>query len=448
MKKRTLLCGFLCLLTVWPVEQGAAQNPPEQMRLDFRPHCETGQEVENVFGGPLPESSYLISTTNGRCPPFAVRDPSSRKTDELEEGDILDIDIVADNPGREDVSRFRAWIAYDPSILQGMDVAISPAFPDSTPGESDFAPTEGYVKISGDSQSPIDDAIIPLARIRFRVLASTAAGTPLTLADILPTTDSHTGVFGNAGGQEVNFITQPQGYLYVKLLQPDTQSASSQDSVPTVSQSSVAPTSMPSESVSSATDPFAAFRSSNGTTFPGDSGQSSSMLGTAVSASSIGNLAEIFSLLRVQGLRVGTEGSTAYLAWDALASMQLAGYNVYYGTVSGRYLQRRSVDKAATSLVIRNLPEGTVYYFAIRAVNTQGEESDFSNEVSVTIGQPSTSTSPLGANMLPTPTPGSDGNISGDTGPGTMLALLLALSAVIGTVLAFRRQLSPSPTRL
>lgn len=136
-----------------------------------------------------------------------------------------------------------------------------------------------------------------------------------------------------------------------------------------------------------------------------------------------------------------------FLAWDALQSSQLKGYNVYYGTTAGRYIQRKTVDAGTNGLAIRALPVATAYYFAVRAVNVSDEESAFSQEVAVTVGDPTTSTAPLApGDVSPIENP-LGGNLNGDTpvpgatgGPFWVVLLVMA-SAVIGTFLAFRRQL-------
>ena len=84
-----------------------------------------------------------------------------------------------------------------------------------------------------------------------------------------------------------------------------------------------------------------------------------------------------------------------YLAWDALRSGALGGYHLYYGTRSGEYLQRRAMPAAQTTLVLRNLPVDTTYYFALRGVSANAEETAFSQEVAVKVGSPATSTVPL-----------------------------------------------------
>ena len=157
-----------------------------------------------------------------------------------------------------------------------------------------------------------------------------------------------------------------------------------------------------------------------------------------------------FSLLQVRNFRVTSEGATAYLKWDDLQSSMLKAYNVYYSTTSGQYIQRKTVPGSSSSITIRNLPEGTKYFFAIRAVNINNEESAFSQEVAITIGNPASSTAPLIADII-TDAPGhplADGKIGevpGETGASTIFVVMLLISAVVGTFLAFRRQLIARP---
>ena len=76
--------------------------------------------------------------------------------------------------------------------------------------------------------------------------------------------------------------------------------------------------------------------------------------------------------------------SAAKLTWDAPTNVTgVAGFKVYYGTSSKTY---PNVDDAGnvTSYTINGLAPGT-YYFATTAYDTSGNESGYSNEVSITI---------------------------------------------------------------
>ncbi len=73
----------------------------------------------------------------------------------------------------------------------------------------------------------------------------------------------------------------------------------------------------------------------------------------------------------------GTQRLT--LAWDASPS-SVAGYRLYYGTNTRSYQLVTNTGLALTQSV--TLPHGGRWFFAARAVGTNGLESDFSNEVS------------------------------------------------------------------
>ena len=75
---------------------------------------------------------------------------------------------------------------------------------------------------------------------------------------------------------------------------------------------------------------------------------------------------------------------TATLTWNSSTSSDVAGYKVYMGTASGVYGPPTSVGNGLASQVT-NLQTGTTYFFAVTAVDTSGNESTFSNEVSKSI---------------------------------------------------------------
>ena len=157
-----------------------------------------------------------------------------------------------------------------------------------------------------------------------------------------------------------------------------------------------------------------------------------------------------FSLLQVRNVRTTTEGSAILLAWDKLNSSALKGYSIYYGTTTGRYIQRKTVDRELNSLILRALPLNTTYYLAVRAVNTEEEESAFSQEVSIKVGDPTSSTAPLVENQVVVapgvpseliPEVNGQPVVPGETGIPSTLALLFILCAGVGTLLASRRQI-------
>ena len=79
------------------------------------------------------------------------------------------------------------------------------------------------------------------------------------------------------------------------------------------------------------------------------------------------------------------------LTWDPPTSNEdgspltdLAGYKLYYGTSSGVYGTNLDIGNGIT-YKMSNLEDGIIYYFAVTAYDTGGNESNFSNEVSKTI---------------------------------------------------------------
>ncbi|MEW6053690.1 MAG: DUF1566 domain-containing protein [Nitrospirota bacterium] len=93
------------------------------------------------------------------------------------------------------------------------------------------------------------------------------------------------------------------------------------------------------------------------------------------------------------GTSAAFAGSTT-LSWhpptvneDGTPLTDLAGYKIYYGTVSRSYSQ--SIDVGNNTMkTVSGLSEGATYYFAVTAYNTSQKESKYSNEIGRTITGP------------------------------------------------------------
>lgn len=62
----------------------------------------------------------------------------------------------------------------------------------------------------------------------------------------------------------------------------------------------------------------------------------------------------------------------------------LSGYKIYYGTESNVYTDSINVGNV-TSYRVKQLLGGNTYYFAVKAYDHSGNESQHSNEISLTI---------------------------------------------------------------
>ena len=88
---------------------------------------------------------------------------------------------------------------------------------------------------------------------------------------------------------------------------------------------------------------------------------------------------------RILPLIIALNGYSASvtLQWDANPEPDIAGYTVYYGTASRTYPQSTNVGNV-TLATVYGLTNGTTWFFAVTASNTNKLESDFSNEVTNT----------------------------------------------------------------
>jgi hypothetical protein len=105
----------------------------------------------------------------------------------------------------------------------------------------------------------------------------------------------------------------------------------------------------------------------------------------------------VFVFLWIQGQGAAADVS---LAWDASTSANIAGYKAYTGKRSGIYGTPIIIPNQ-TTYTATGLGSGT-YYFAVTAFDTAGNESGFSNEVSVTLSSSSDTTVPAITVISPT----------------------------------------------
>lgn len=78
--------------------------------------------------------------------------------------------------------------------------------------------------------------------------------------------------------------------------------------------------------------------------------------------------------------------SGVILGWNRVVDDTVVGYKVYYGTESGAYTESLTLNSAVTTRkTVSDLTTGQTYYFAVKAIDADGAESDdYSEEVSAT----------------------------------------------------------------
>ena len=88
--------------------------------------------------------------------------------------------------------------------------------------------------------------------------------------------------------------------------------------------------------------------------------------------------------LFLAALGTTVQAADVNLAWNQSTDPMVAGYNLYYGRVSGIYTNKASTG-LATGAVTSGLLVGVTYYFAATTQNAVGVESAYSSEVVYTV---------------------------------------------------------------
>ena len=457
MNFRTRLTGFLLTAGTLCTPAIAVAQEDTSVRLQLRPYCTQGYISQTWIYGPVPAPGWSLDEEPEQCPPFTVRDPQTLETPVLHKDDVLELDLVIENPGKLPIAAVRAWIDFDSTILQGTDLRMYTAsFKEASPSEQYFDPATSQLKIQASNPDTVLQSTywIPVARISFKVLKEVTPGTVMSFFDVQP--DGHTYVQAKENGQERDVLSQDPGALLIRIettpmAQVET-GAVVQEETGAVTEPTTAENfggSPPAEELAQPSvtpEPQGTIPVGGTCVLSNQCASNFCVEGVCKDPETHENDRTAFSMLQVRNPRITTEGDTAYLAWEELRSSMLKAYNVYYGATSGQYIQRKTVPGSAPSVTIRNLPQETTYYFAVRAVSVNDEESTFSQEVAIEIGNPATSTAPLLAGVE-TDVPGVNpldttavSQVPGETGIPMLLTFLLLAAAAIGTFMAVRRQ--------
>lgn len=104
------------------------------------------------------------------------------------------------------------------------------------------------------------------------------------------------------------------------------------------------------------------------------------------------------TVVTVQRVINASEGETCItynthasaLTWVSSTSLNIAGYNVYRGTISGGPYTKvnSSLITTGTSFTDTSIQAGQTYYYVVTTVDTSGNESGYSSPVTATIPNP------------------------------------------------------------
>lgn len=96
----------------------------------------------------------------------------------------------------------------------------------------------------------------------------------------------------------------------------------------------------------------------------------------------------------ILGLKGNSRNGLVILSWDGNIEKDIKAYKIYYGKESGNYLSDSSIitvsksqleDPIRPAYTLRDLEKDVVYYISVTAIDSYGNESDFSKEISVRV---------------------------------------------------------------
>lgn len=345
--RRTTFQALALLLSILSAFGASAPRAAEaavpDVTLRFRPHCSASQAPQNEVG----------------CQEFPLYDQETLITHGLKAGDTLDIDIVLTNPSRQPLQSVRSFLEYDPKVLKGLEVRIADVFPLVPPGEQGFSEGKGLVKLGASNVSGgMREAEAVFARVKFQVLTEPTDPVLLRFHEFQ--------LLGREGKTLVLLIEEGRTVNVLKTRPKDLLLFFGEGAPPTTLPSSSPPQLVPPPP---------------------------SLQPLPLSPPPIPD--DGFSLLQPLNVRVTTEEDRVYLRWDPLLDPRVAGYNIYYGATSGRYIHRRTVARDTRGVTVRSLPIGVRTFFAVTAFDAAERESAFSYEVAVVVGDPESSTAPF-----------------------------------------------------
>lgn len=125
-----------------------------------------------------------------------------------ENGERKKVAIVVQNPALVPVQSVRAWVRFDPLLIDVRDLTVEDGrFILFAPGERTIDSAEGFVKIGAAVRTAITDPLITLAT--FTVTTHKGEKPVLTFYDWKDQGDGHTAVLSIVQGNAMNILHAP-----------------------------------------------------------------------------------------------------------------------------------------------------------------------------------------------------------------------------------------------
>ncbi len=169
----------------------------------------------------------LASNLLVACSPVGVSEAGVKRIEEaqtlkktvqlrLEEqiGKDIQLKIILDNPEKMPVTSAETWLTYNPKLLTGLELDTSnSAFELAAPYSNDFDQNAGLVMLGRSTATPIMDAEILIAEIRFKKIVDGAA--MIEAYDYKHNLKGHTSVNMMVGNDPLNILLKPESPLFI-----------------------------------------------------------------------------------------------------------------------------------------------------------------------------------------------------------------------------------------
>ena len=89
---------------------------------------------------------------------------------------------------------------------------------------------------------------------------------------------------------------------------------------------------------------------------------------------------KLFTILAILAIAGIAQAATVQVTWNPNTEPDLSGYKLYHGTASGQYGEPVDVGNVTGHVMEITPQHGAMYYFALTAYDTSGNESGYSDE--------------------------------------------------------------------